>query len=101
MRARHTILTGLIALLTFVLADGAFAQRMTGHGPSSSMGNMRPTGPANGGGDYRGGGLRGPGWGVAVPGVILSAPQGYPPNGPFIDDGPRSSNTNRRGASGA
>src|SRR5262249_14938138 len=66
---------------------------------SSSMGNARPTGPANGGGDYRGGGFRGPGWGAAIPGVILSAPQSYPPNGPFIDDGPRGSN--RRGASGA
>jgi subtilisin family serine protease len=40
-----------------------------------------------------------------VPGAIVAVPQGYPPNGPYVDDGPygpsRSQRANRRGSSGA
>ena len=44
-----------------------------------------------------------------MPGIIVSLPQGYPPNGPFIDDGtvndgpsgPTRSQSSRRRPSGA
>ena len=103
MPAQRTALLWLIAALTFMSADCAFAQKMFNRGPSPDAG--RPIGPSGGGGGFRGGGSGGPGWGAVVPGIIMTAPQGYPSNGPIIDDGPsgprRSQQTNRRGASGA
>jgi len=101
MRAHRTPLFCLIAALTFVSANGAFAQKMMGRGPSSEIGGMRPSGPS--GGSLYGGGRRGPGWGSVVPGIIMAVPQGYPPSGAFIDDGPSGSRrqANRRGSSGA
>jgi hypothetical protein len=103
MRAQRTALLCLIAALTFMSADCAFAQKMFNRGPSPDVG--RPIGPSGGGGGFRGGGFGGPGWGGVVPGIIMTAPQGYPSNGPIIDDGPsgprRSQQTSRRGASGA
>ncbi len=49
-------------------------------------------------------GYRGPGWGGVVPGIIVGLPQGYS-TGPYIVDdgpsGPRRTQANRRGASGA
>ena len=103
MRAQRTALLCLFAALTFMSADCAFAQKMFNRGPSPDVG--RPIGPSGGGGGFRGGGFGGPGWGAVVPGVIMTAPQGYPSYGPIIDDGPsgprRSQQTSRRGASGA
>jgi subtilisin family serine protease len=101
MRAQRTaLLCFTAAALTFALMDGAFAQKMSSRGPSPNVG--RPMGPTGGGSDFHGGGFRGPGWGAVVPGVIMAVPQGYPPDGPFIDDGPRrSQQASRRGASGA
>ncbi|HEY6022616.1 MAG TPA: S8 family serine peptidase [Pseudolabrys sp.] len=106
MRSQRTALLCLAAALIVVSADGAFAQKMMSRGPAPNIGASRPTG-GGGGGDYHGGGFRGPGWGVAVPGIIMAVPQGYPPNGVFIDDGSvndgprRSQQSNRRGPSGA
>ncbi len=86
MRVQRTALLCLTAAtLTFALVDGAFAQKMFSRGPSPNVG--RPMGPTGGGSDFHGGGFRGPGWGAVVPGVIMAVPQGYPPDGPFIDDG--------------
>ena len=101
MRAQRTaLLCFTAAALTFALVDGAFAQKMFSRGPSPNVG--RPLGPTGGGSVFHGGGFRGPGWGAVVPGVIVAVPQGYPPDGPFIDDGPRrSQQASRRGASGA
>ena len=103
MRAQRTALLCLIAALTFMSAERAFAQKMFNRGSSSDVG--RPIGPSGGGGGFRGGGSGGSGWGAVVPGIIMTAPQGYPSNGPIIDDGPsgprRSQQTSRRGASGA
>ncbi|MGB6416213.1 MAG: S8 family serine peptidase [Pseudolabrys sp.] len=103
MPVQRTALLWLIAALTFMSADCAFAQKMFNRGPSPDVG--RPIGPSGGGGGFRGGGFGGPGWGAVVPGIIMTAPQGYPSNGPIIDDGPsgprRSQQTSRRGASGA
>ena len=103
MPAQRTALLWLIAALTFMSADCAFAQKMFNRGPSPDAG--RPIGPSGGGGGFRGGGFGGPGLGAVVPGIIMTAPQGYPSNGPIIDDGPsgprRSQQTSRRGASGA
>lgn len=96
MHVQRTALLCLIAALTLASVDGAFAQKMFSRGPSPDIG--RPMGPTGGGG----GGFRGPGWGAVVPGVIMAVPQGYPPRGPVIDDGPRpSQQANRRGATGA
>jgi subtilisin family serine protease len=109
MRAQRTALLCLIAALTLAWVDGAFAQKMFSRGPSPNIGASRPTGPS-GGGDFRGGGFRGLGWGTAVPGIIMTVPQGYAPNGPFIDDGSiddgpsgprRPQQASRRSTSGA
>ncbi len=101
MTMQRTALLCLIAAVFMASAEGALAQKMMSCGPSSNVGVGRPTGPS-GGGDFRGGGYRGPGWGV--PGAIVAAPQGYPPNGPYFDDGghgpSRSQQANRRGSSG-
>lgn len=56
---------------------------------------MKPPSGGNrgggGGGNYGGGGgggYRGPGWGAAVPGILMTIPQMMPPDrGRFIDDG--------------
>ena len=99
MRAQRTALLCLIAALTFASAGGALAAQTLNRGPSSNVGPMKPTGPTGGGGDFRGRGPRGPGWGG-----VVAIPQGTPP-GAFIDGGPsgprRSQQTSRRGASGA
>jgi len=97
MLTHRTLLLCLTAALTFASLDGAFAQKMMGRG--SDMGATRPSGPSGGG--YHGGGPRGPGWGSMVPGIIMAVPRGYPPSGPFIDDGASRQQANRRGSSGA
>jgi len=95
MAARRTALLCLIGALILASPGGALAQKMFSRGPSSNIG--KPMAPTGGGG-----GFRGPGWGAVVPGVIMGLPQGYPPDGPVIDNGPRQSRqTNRRNASGA
>lgn len=106
MRAHRTALLCLAAALT-VASDGVFAQKMGGRGPSPNVGVSRPQtvpdGP-KGGGYHPGGGHRGPGWGGVVPGIIVGLPQSYT-TGPYIVDdgppGPRRTQANRRGASGA
>ena len=85
-------------------SDGVFAQKMGGRGPSPNVGMSKPPtvpdGPRGGGG-YPGGGHRGPGWGGVVPGIVV----GYPAGSYIIDSydpsGPRRTQANRRGASGA
>ena len=102
MSARRTAPLCLIAALTIAYADGALAQKGFSRGPSPNIGDRQPTGPVGPTGG--GGGLRGPGWGAVVPGIIMAVPQGYPSNGPFIDDGTgprRSQQASRRGQSGA
>jgi hypothetical protein len=97
MHAQRTALLCLIAALTIPSADGALAQKVFSRSPEVG----RPSGPT-GGGSYRGGGFPRPGWGAVVPGIMMTLPQGYPPGGPTIDDGPRrSQQANRRGSSGA
>jgi subtilisin family serine protease len=106
MRAHRTALLCLAAALVMV-SDGVFAQKMSGRGASSNIGVSRPPtvpdGP-RGGGAYPGGGPRGPGWGGVVPGIVVGLPQGYP-RGPYIVEdrppGPRQTQANRRGPSGA
>ena len=103
MRAHRTALLCLAAAL-IVASDGVFAQKMSGRGPSPNIGVSRPTnvpdGPSKGGG-FPGGGHRGPRWGGVVPGTVV----GYPAGSYIIDDygpsGPRRTQANRRGASGA
>src|SRR5690242_13017862 len=101
MRVHMRPLLCLAAALAFASTDGVLAQKMMSRGPSSDTGGMRPSRPSGGG--VHGGGPRGPGWGSVVPGIIMAVPQGYPPNGPFIDDGPSNSRrqASRRGATGA
>ncbi|MBI3703578.1 MAG: S8 family serine peptidase [Rhizobiales bacterium] len=82
-------------------------------GPTTSIAVTPTRGGYQGGyrGGYQGGGYRGGfGWGVAVPGVLMTLPQTGPSRGDvFIDDGriiegPRDLRpqlTNRRGPSGA
>jgi len=95
MTAQRTTLLCLIGVLTLASADGALAQKMFSRGPSSDIG--RPSGPTGGGG-----GFRGPGWGTVVPGIIMAVPQGYPADGPVIDNGPRQPRqATRRSATGA
>ena len=106
MRAHRIALLCLAAGLTLA-SDAVFAQKMSGRGGSSNIGMSRPPtgsdGPRGGGG-YPGGGYRGPGFGGVVPGIIVGLPQGYS-TGPYIVDdgpsGPRRTQANRRGASGA
>jgi subtilisin family serine protease len=98
MRLQRTVLLCLIAALATASVDGALAQKTFSRSPDVG----RPTGPTGGGGGFRGGGFGGPGRGAVVPGIIMSVPQGYPPNGAIIDDGPRRpQQANRRGSSGA
>jgi subtilisin family serine protease len=103
MRARQSAAIGLMAALALASADGAFAQKFN-RGPSSNIGVSRPPGgpdgPSRGGGGFQGGGF---GWGGIVPGIVMTVPQGYPDD-VFIDDGPtgpRRTQSNRRGPSGA
>jgi hypothetical protein len=103
MRAHRTVLLCLAAAL-IVASDGVFAQKMPGRGPSSNVGVSRPASVPDdprGGGGYPGGG---PGWGGVVPGIVVGLPQSYS-TGPYIVDdlpsGPRRTQANRRGASGA
>jgi subtilisin family serine protease len=106
MRAHRTVLFCLAAAF-IMTSDGVFAQKMSGRGPSPNVGVSRPPtvpdGPRGGGG-YPGGGPRGPRWGGGGPGVIVGLPQGSP-TGPYIVDdgpqGPRRTQANRRGPSGA
>src|SRR3974390_2110527 len=103
MLSPRTVLVGLTTALLSVASQGAFAQKI-GAGPTSNIGISRPAGPVGptrGGGDFGGGGFRGPGWGAVVPGVIMAVPQGYPPNGVFIDDGTVDDNPPRASRHGA
>jgi len=101
MRARTALLCLTAALI--VTSDGVFAQKMSGRGPSPNAGMSKPPAAPDGprGGDgYPGGGHRGPRWGGVVPGIAV----GYPAGSYIIDDGPsgpRRTQANRRGASGA
>lgn len=81
MRSQRTALLCLTAALLLVAIDGAFAQKMFSRGPSPNIGASRPTGPVGPtrGGDFGGGGFRGPGWGAVLPGIIMAVPQSYPP----------------------
>ena len=87
MRTQRTALLCLIVALIITSADYALAQKIFSRGASPNVGDRGPVKPSGGGG-YHGGGFRGPGWGVVVPGIIVAVPQGYPPDGPVIDGGP-------------
>src|SRR5260221_882293 len=87
MNMQRTALHCLIAAMVLVSAESALAQKSFSRGPSSNISVNRPTGPS-GGGDFRGGGNRGPGWGGIVPGIIVAVAQGYPPHRPSFDGGP-------------
>lgn len=91
-----------LATLTLGLADAALAQSM--NMPRTPTAPMGP--PQGGGGYHGGGGFRGPGFGMVVPGILLTLPP--PGGGRVVDDGavnqpprrppPRNA---RRGPSGA
>lgn len=55
--------------------------------PGRGGGGGGSHGGNGGGGGNWGGGYRGPGWGAAVPGILMAIPQMTPPRGRFIDDG--------------
>ncbi len=96
MRAQRTALICLVAAMAGLSTD-AHAQKIFSRGPSPDVG--RPIGPGGGGG-----GFRGPGWG-AVPGIIMTVPQGYRSAGPVVDDNlpgqRRPQQANRQRPSGA
>jgi subtilisin family serine protease len=96
MRAQRTVLICLVAAMAALSTD-AHAQKIFSRGPSPDVG--RPIGPGGGGG-----GFRGPGWG-AVPGIIMTVPQGYRSAGPVVDDNlpgqRRPQQANRQRPSGA
>src|SRR5258707_1797367 len=96
MNMQRTALHCLIAAMVLVSAESALAQKSFSRGPSSNISVNRPTGPS-GGGDFRGGGNRGPGWGGIVPGIIVAVPQGYPPHGPSFDCGPYRTSRSQQG----
>ena len=98
MRTQRTALLCLIVALIITSADYALAQKIFSRSASPNVGDRGPVKPSGGGG-YHGGGFRGPGGGVVVPGIIVAVPQGYPPDGPVIDGGP--SRPQRRNVSGA
>ena len=98
MRTQRTALLCLIVALITTSADYALAQKIFSRSASPNVGDRGPVKPSAGGG-YHGGGFRGPGGGVVVPGIIVAVPQGYPPDGPVIDGGP--SRPQRRSVSGA
>jgi hypothetical protein len=95
MRLHRNGLPAFVAAIAMLLAAGAAAdaQKMFSRGGSQSTGIVR-----GGGGGYRGGG-----WGVAVPGALVAIPQFGPRSDVYIEDdgapqGPRQST--RRGTSG-
>lgn len=91
------------AALSVSLADLAFAQKYNSRGTPNIGASRPPTtttptpprgggggnqGGGGGGGNHGGGGYRGPGWGAAVPGIIMAVPAMMPPSNPrFVDDG--------------
>jgi subtilisin family serine protease len=101
MRA-HRIALLCLAVALVMTSDGVFAQKMSGRGPSPNAGMSRPQGIPDGprSGGKPGGGYHGPRWGGVMPGIVV----GYPAGSYIIDDGPsgpRRTQANRRGASGA
>jgi subtilisin family serine protease len=100
MATNRIVLLCLVAALT-VASDAVFAQKMSGRGPSPNIGASRPAVPDGPRGGYPGGGYRGPRWGGAVPGIAV----GYPAGTYIVEDagppGPRRTQANRRGSSGA
>ena len=118
MRNNALICLGLAALVALAAAGDAAAQKYNSRGtPNIGAAPAAPTGGNRGGGYQGGGGSRGPGWGAAIPGIIMAVPQfvprdaqAAPGGGRFIDDGtvdddlpsrPPRQNAARRGPSGA
>ena len=118
MRMRNTALLclGLAAAVSLAAIGDAPAQKYNGRGAPNI--GAAPAAPSGGG--YRGGGgggSRGPGWGAAIPGIIMAVPhlmprdaEAAPGGGRFIDDGtvdddlpsrPPRQKSARRGPSGA
>jgi len=89
MRTYRNALLCLAALATLALASAdAVAQKYSGRGSGQNIDAVRPPTPKGprGDGGYRG--PRGGGWGVAVPGIIMTVPTMVPPGGGrFVDDG--------------
>lgn len=117
MRMRNSALLclGLAAIVSLASIGDALAQKYNSRGtPNIGAAPAAPSGGGNRGGGYQGGGgSRGPGWGAAIPGIIMAVPQFVPQDGPpgggrFIDDGTvdddrpnRPQRNARRGPSGA
>jgi subtilisin family serine protease len=113
MQKSALLCLGIAAILAMASIGDAMAQKYKGGG-ASNIGRQAPA-PRGGDGGHRGGGSRGPGWGAAIPGIIMAIPQFLPESAPaegrFIDDGtidddrPRRrqppQRTTRRGPSGA
>ncbi|HEY5306149.1 MAG TPA: S8 family serine peptidase [Pseudolabrys sp.] len=75
---RSTLLCLATAALTFA-ADSASAQKVFSRAPTPSV-----SAPSRGSGGYNGGGgFRGPGFGVLVPGILSAIPRG----GQYVDPG--------------
>ena len=105
MRAHRKTLLSLAAIsaVTLVCADIALAQKLPGtRGGNTNIGTT-PTPSRGGGSSYNGGGgggYRGPGWGAAVPGIIMAIPSMVPPSNPrFVDDGTVVEDIDRPGRS--
>ena len=93
MCAYRSALLGLaaVAALTLAASDVAFSQKLFSRGVSSNVAAKTPTrGGIRGGGRYYGGGFRGPGLGVVVPGVLGVIPPGGG-NGPQGPNRPQQS----------
>jgi subtilisin family serine protease len=104
MCAYRSALLGLAAVVALTLAagDAAFSQKLFSRGVSSNVAAKTPTrgprisatgptrGGIRGGGRYYGGGFRGPGLGVVVPGVLGVIPPGGG-NGPQGPNRPQQS----------
>jgi subtilisin family serine protease len=113
MQKNTLLFLGIAAMLAMASIGDAMAQKY--NAGASHIGRQAPPAAPSGGGGSRGGGSRGPGWGAAIPGIIMAIPQFVPESAPadgrFIDDGmidddgPRRrrppQQTTRRGPSGA
>ncbi len=102
-----------VMILGDMIAGAAWAQKYNTRGPSPNIGSRTPSGPSGQGPGYGPGGYgpRGPGFGAAVPGILLGIPNRGPPPGYVIDDGnfdddipgrrrPPQNRSARRGGSG-
>jgi subtilisin family serine protease len=86
MRFYRSALLGVAAVVALTLAfgDAAFSQKLFSRGVSTNVAAKAPTRGGFRGGRNFGGGFRGPGLGVVVPGVLGVIP---PDGGQFVDDG--------------